>query len=104
MSDVQASTGNLPPSQHWVLDKRVNIGFLFAIFMQTVGLIIFVTQLNSRVGTLEARMISVNTDLTSSDKESREISNRLVRLEERTSNMLEILKDIKRYVDKRDPT
>lgn len=88
-------------SQHWVVDKRLNLGFIFAVFLQTIGLVVYITKIDSRVADLENRSVAMQAQVGASDKESRDISNRLVRLEERSSNMLDILKDIKKYVDTR---
>jgi hypothetical protein len=101
MTETAPMPEGLPPSQHWVVDKRLNLGFIFAVFLQTIGLVVYITKIDSRVGDLETWQLTMQTQVATSDKETRDISTRLARLEERTTNMLEILKDIKRYVDSR---
>lgn len=69
---------------HWVVDKHINISVIFAIFAQFVGLIIWGTQLTSRVSDME---IKVNGMVPNVE--------RLVRVETLSEGLRDGLKEIK---------
>ncbi len=69
---------------HWHLDRRVPVGILVAILAQTVGMVIWATKLDSRVGVLEGN------DTTQSVRIQRleDIASRVAVMEERQVNAI----------------
>lgn len=58
MEDEPSGGGN------WHLSKAVPLSLILAIALQTIGLIIWGTRLDSRVGTLETSQAEQNTRIT----------------------------------------
>ena len=54
---------------HWHLDKRIPIAIVFAFVLQTIYFTVFITKLDSRVGTLEAN----HTDIRKTIQDMAEI-------------------------------
>lgn len=50
------------PLRGWHLDKRVPLAIIFAIAMQTVGLVVWATRLDARVSALEAQAMTEQAD------------------------------------------
>ena len=68
----------------WMLDRHINLSVIFAVVVQTVGLVMWGTTLTARVGELENKMQSAST-----------FGERLVRIETATSATQEVLRDLK---------
>lgn len=45
---------------HWHLDKRVPLAIVVALVLQTIYFTIFITKLDSRVGTLEGKVVEMS--------------------------------------------
>ena len=69
---------------HWHLDRRVPVGIIAAVLIQTIGMIIWATKLDSRVGVLETN------DTTQSVRIQRleDIASRVAVMEERQVNTI----------------
>lgn len=86
-----------PPAAGWHLDKRVPLAMIFAIVVQTIGLVAFVARLETRVTHLEAsearaasmdlsgRIIKVETQLSGLNETTDRIEEKLDRLIDRSA-------------------
>ncbi|MCP4386532.1 MAG: hypothetical protein GY798_34835 [Hyphomicrobiales bacterium] len=79
-----------PPGSGWHLDKRVPLAMIFAIIVQTIGLVVFVARLETRVAHLEAN----DARTTSLD-----LSGRIIRVETQLAGLNETTVRIERKVD-----
>ncbi len=69
---------------HWRVDKRIPIALLITLFLQIAAAIIWATQLNARVDTLEHEA-----------GESSGFGEKLARIDERLQNMKQDMESIK---------
>lgn len=72
---------------HWRVDKRIPIALLVTLFLQIAAAIIWATQLNARVGTLEQEVVGTS-----------DFGEKLARIDERLQNMKQDVEFIKREV------
>lgn len=96
----------MPPrddASHWLLDKRINVGLVLGMVVQMMGFGWYAAKIDSRVEQLELRTTNQEGRLVTFDKEARDVSIRLIRLEEKTSAVLEILRRIETQVDRQTP-
>ena len=83
------ASGTLPISG-WHLDKRVPLAMIFAIVIQTIGLVVFVARLETRVSHLEAN---------DARAASMDLSGRIIRVETQLTGLNETTVRIERKVD-----
>ncbi len=69
---------------NWRVDKRIPIALLVTLFLQIGAALVWATQLNSRVGTLEHEIIG-----------TADFAEKLVRIDERIQAMKEDVESIK---------
>lgn len=74
-------------SRHWHLDKRVPIALIFAILLQTAGLLIWGATLSERVSNLERRADFVAPQ-----------GDRLTRVEVKVDNIVDSVNEIKALI------
>lgn len=90
---------------HWAVDKRVNIGLVIGLMLQFIGFLVagtwYASKTDSRMEYVEKRLIATEDKLAAADRDSRDVNMRLVRLEEKSSSMLDILKRIERSLGAR---
>lgn len=72
---------------HWRMDKRIPIALLITLFLQFVSAIIWATQLNARVGTLEQESAG-----------AADFGEKLARIDERLQGLKQDMEFIKREV------
>lgn len=86
------------PAQHLSIDWRVNIGWMVGLAAQTIVLVVsgtwYASKTDSRIESMEKRMIDAEGKITTADRDARDIGSRLIRLEEKSISMLEILRSI----------
>jgi Tfp pilus assembly protein PilO len=72
---------------HWRVDKRIPIALLVTLFLQIAAAIIWATQLNARVGTLEQEVVGTS-----------DFGEKLARIDERLQSVKQDVEFIKREV------
>lgn len=72
---------------HWQIDKRIPIALLVTLFFQISAALIWATQLNARVGTLENK--AEHTDY---------FGEKLARIDERLQSMKQDVEQIKNII------
>lgn len=72
----------------WKIIRRIPLTVIFMLLFQLGGALIWATQIDARVGTIEQQSIS-----------SAELNEKFARLEERLDNMKEDLAGMKRQLD-----
>lgn len=82
------------PADHWSLDKRVPIALIGVLFLQAMTFIWWAAKLDSRVDQLETRLGKEERTNERQEGVDVDAGSRLVRLEERTVSILEILRRI----------
>ena len=87
-------------ASHWLLDKRINVGLVLGMVVQMMGFGWYAAKIDSRVEQLELRTTTQEVRIANADKEARDISIRLIRLEEKSSSMLEILRRIETQIER----
>lgn len=80
--------------EHWGLDKRIPIAMIFALFLQFVGTITYVVNLDNRVAGLEKAIAQSTMRDTDNSKEGRQVLERLVRVEEKLGALLDYVRRI----------
>lgn len=85
-ADVRATTMR-GDEGHWTLDKRIPLALIFGLFLQAGGFIWWVSKIDSRVASLEAEISTAKHD-------AKDVNNRLIRLEEKSIAMLDILRQL----------
>ena len=92
----------------WHLDRRVPVGIILAIVLQTFAILIWATRLDSRVGYLEAQNSAQDTRLNGLEGISSRIAvmeekqtNTINRLDIQTRTMQEILSIVSKDLPKR---
>jgi hypothetical protein len=73
---------------HWTLDKRVPLGLIFAIALQTCSFIWWASGIDRSVSEHERRIQAVEAATIDMSKDTSEVSERLARLEEKTNSLL----------------
>lgn len=76
-------------SRHWHLDKRVPVALIFAICMQTVGVVWWGATTSERLSNLERRVESTSPQ-----------ADRLTRVEVKLDNITDALNEIKQTIRK----
>ena len=72
---------------HWRIDRRIPIALLITLFFQFASALVWATQLNARVGTLEQEGISMAS-----------FGERLARIDERLQSMKQDVEFIKHEI------
>lgn len=90
-------------SEHWTLDRKVPVAIVATLFVQLLGFGWYAAKLDARVEEQATRLTKAETQITTIDREAREVSTRLVRVEEKTSAILDIVRRLERAVDGRRP-
>ena len=75
---------SLESSQHWHLDRRIPVGIILAIVIQTCAILIWATRLDSRVGVLEIKDPIQDARI----QKIEDISSRVAVIEERQLNTI----------------
>lgn len=83
---------------HLTIDWRVNIGWMLGLAAQTIvfvfGATWYASKMDSRIEYVEKRVLDAEGRIATADREARDINSRLIRLEEKSVSMLEILRAI----------
>ena len=87
------------PTQHWAFDKRIPIGFLLGLIVQTFILGTLIGGLDSRVSTIEANRFTNAQGARMDERISNNAAN-LDRLENRTLRSLDEIKQSLREIEK----
>lgn len=88
-----------PPQDHWTLDKKVPVAIILVIVGQFFGGLWFASKLDSRVEDQDKRLLKAEAQIGTIDRDAREASGRLIRLEEKMSAMLAILQRVERALE-----
>lgn len=91
----------MPPDDHWMLDKKIPAAVITTLVVQILGFAWYAAKLDSRVEALDGRITKSEAQLTLYERDARDVGNRLVRLEEKSAAMLDILKRVERAIDRR---
>ncbi len=76
---------------HWTVDRKIPIGFLFGIFLQTVALVYWGATLENRVTELEKRLV---------EQKHTNLPQRTTQLEGKLQTLSEILIRVERKLDR----
>jgi len=103
---INSDTPDPVPPEGWHLDKRVPLGIILTILLQTFALGAFITRLEGRVSNLEAADVRHETNLER-DRIAIEawglnvnaLTGRLIRVEEQTSTTKDVVKEINGKMD-----
>lgn len=87
----------------WHLDKKVPLGIIFTVLVQTAVLIVWGSKLDSRVATMEQGVASHTIAIETLKSTQSNISVGLARMEERQIITAEGVKEIKARLDERRP-
>lgn len=87
----------------WHLDKKVPLGIIFTVLVQTAVLIVWGSKLDSRVATMEQSVGSHTIAIETLKSTQSNISVGLARMEERQIITVEGVKEIKARLDERRP-
>lgn len=83
-------------NENWHLDKKVPLSIILTIFVQTIGLVWWAVQLDSRVNAMENKYAAQDIIIETVKNSQNQISIGLARIEERqiisNENMREIMK------------
>ena len=88
--------------EHWTLDRKVPAAIVATILIQLFGFAWYAAKLDARVEEQALRLNRAETQITSDEREAREVSTRLVRVEEKVSAILDILRRLEREADGRN--
>lgn len=88
--------------EHWTLDRKVPVAIVATILIQLIGFAWYAAKLDARVEEQALRLNRAETQITSIEREARDVSTRLVRVEEKVSAILDILRRLERAVDGRN--
>lgn len=89
-----------PATRHWAMDKRIPIALIFALGMQTFGLIVWGARLDARVGALESDKAGASIASTTTQSILNEQGQRIVRLETQFSSIDQRLTTIDNKIDR----
>jgi hypothetical protein len=78
----------MPDSPHWKIDRRVPVGLIIALAFQACAFVWWGAQLNDRVQDSERRIMAIESFDTQINTSQGAISERLARLEEKSSAQL----------------
>lgn len=87
--------GDNKPSEPWHLDKRVPIALIIAIAMQTMGIVWWASSLDHRVRTIEREVMALMQADSVQRDELRRTTEYLARLDERVSQMMGVLREMR---------
>ena len=90
------------PTDHWTLDRRVPVAIVVTILIQLIGFAWYAAKLDARVDEQAARISRAETQITSIEREARDVSTRLVRVEEKVGSILDILRRLERAIEGRN--
>lgn len=90
-----------PSAEHWTLDRKVPVAIILTLFVQLVGFAWYAAKLDALVEEQSLRIAKAEVQITTIDREARDVSTRLVRVEEKTSAILDIVRRLERAVDGR---
>ncbi len=82
----------------WHLDRKINLGLVIGLVTQAIMFGWWGSKLDSRVGEVEKSIAREERRADDLDVRARAIDSRLVRIEERSTATLEILKDIRSHL------
>jgi len=85
---------NRSPANHWTLDKKVPVAIILVLVTQFIGGLWFMAKLDSKVEDQAARIARTEAQISTIDREARDFGNRIARIEEKTSAMLQILQRV----------
>lgn len=93
--------------EHWVIDKKIPIALVFALFVQTGGFVWWVSALNSRVTVVEEKAIATRLDIDKLKDVSGEAKERFARTETTLISVVETTRRVEakldRLLDERQP-
>lgn len=96
-------TKNANDGSHLTIDWRVNIGWMLGLAAQTIvfvfGATWYASKTDSRIEYVEKRVLDAEGRIATADREARDINSRLIRLEEKSVSMLEILRAIQNQLN-----
>lgn len=87
--------------EHWTLDRKVPVAIIFAMIVQVLGYVWFAAKQDARLDDLDRRTGRTETQITQMDREARLVGDRLIRLEEKSANILAVVTRVERALDKK---
>jgi Tfp pilus assembly protein PilO len=88
-----------PKVEHWSLDKRVPIALIFAIALQTTGVVWYVATLTSRIGVNEVNISRVERDVLATRVSAQNQAVQLGRIEEQITGLREDIRGLLRQLE-----
>lgn len=73
--------------EHWRVEKKIPVALIFAMAVQTVGLVAFISQLDSRVNQLEKDAVAKEWQ-----------AERIIRIDERLTSLQNSMVELKNLV------
>ncbi len=90
-----------PEDGQWTLDRKVPVAIILVLVGQFFGGLWFMSKLDSRVEDQDKRLIRAEAQIGTIDRDAREATGRLIRLEEKMTAMLSILQRLERALEPR---
>lgn len=87
-----------PAASGWQLDKRVPIALIITLMVQFGAGVWFASRMDSRVGQNQEHIVELKSEFRNLKTGRDDLTQRVIRIEERLSNQTEMLKDIRRAV------
>lgn len=87
-------TDSAVEKEHWSVDKKVPIALIVAILGQTGAFVWWGATMSARVDILERDNAKLERRVESGESAARGVSERLVRVEEKSSTILDLVRQI----------
>lgn len=87
------------PNEQWHLDKKVTIGLIFFLIVQTISGVWYTSEIVSMVKDHERRLLIAEAFENRVDGDGKTIAERLGRLEERSNSTLQSLQHIETMME-----
>lgn len=86
--------------EHWSFDKKIPLAVIMALFVQTAGMVWWVSKQESRITALEQSGVAGLTRLDATDKAVSDSGKTIARIEERQTAAFDASKRIEAKLDK----
>lgn len=87
--------------EHWALDRKVPVAIIVTLVAQIIGFAWYAAKLDARVEEQGVRLAKTEAQIVVIDRDARDVSTRLVRVEEKIGAVLDIARRLERIVDRR---
>lgn len=78
--------------EHWTFDRKIPVAVVITLVSQFLGFAWYASRLESRVATLEEKVVLADQKAQALDKDARGVIERVIRMEEQTRAIYEIVR------------